>query len=414
MSGQRRLASVPSWREQQVLEWLDESESVPSGPILDTAFSALPRVRQRRAWPWTRLGDQLRPEPFGSPRARLVAIAIAAMLLLMLFAGTLLTAGQRDFTAVIVEPAPTVSPSASAAVLFPLQDPVYDLVIGNENSRMFSIRSDGTNRRAMAEDINGSLAMPDWGPGTSVLVQESSPTTDQIWQVDAAVSRPSQVVVPCVAPCASRNEASWSNDGMKIVLFQALGVSENGFPKNCGLGLYDAAALAVTELTSSPCAVSEERHARFAPDDASIAFWRSRSPGLVQSTQIEDSAIFTRELATGRETQVTDWATHASMLDWSPDGAWIAFIPDTYDETASDADLWRVHPDGTGLGRMTTLDTADLHIQWPRYSPDGAWILFVRVSDAGGELLAIPADGGEPVSVLPGTMVFDFDVRSDP
>ena len=48
----------------------------------------------------------------------------------------------------------------------------------------------------------------------------------------------------------------------------------------------------------------------------------------------------------------------------------------------------------------------------PRYSPDGAWILFVRVSDAGGELLAIPADGGEPVSVLPGTMVLDFDVRA--
>ena len=223
-------------------------------------------------------------------------------------------------------------------MLFPLSEvPSYDLVIGNENSRMFSIRSDGTNRTELAEDINGSLAMPDWGPGTSVLVQEYASTSEQIWQVDAEGRRSSQVVVPCVAPCASRNEASWSNDGTRIVLFQALGVSDNGFPKNCGLGLYDAATLAVTELTSSPCGVKEERHPRFSPDDASIAFWRSRSAGLVQGAPTEDSAIFTRELATGRETQVTDWATHASMLDWSPDGAWIAFIPDTYDEIASDA-----------------------------------------------------------------------------
>ena len=103
MSGERRLAAVPSWREQQVLEWLGESESAPSAQILDAAFAALPRVRQRRAWPWTRLGDRLRPEPFGSPRARLVAIAITAILLLTLFAGTLLTAGQRGFS---VEPGP--------------------------------------------------------------------------------------------------------------------------------------------------------------------------------------------------------------------------------------------------------------------------------------------------------------------
>ena len=412
MSGERHLASVPSLREQQVLEWLSESEAVPSAPIVDAAFAELPSVRQRRAWPWTRLGDRLRPEPFGSHQARVVAVAIAAMLLLTLFAGTLLTAGQRGFTAVVVGPTETAPPVASGAVLFPLADPVYDLVIGNEEGRMFSIGSDGTNRAALAEDINGSLAMPDWGPGTSVLVQEYASTSEQIWQVDAEGLRSSQVVVPCVAPCASRNEASWSNDGTKIVLFQALGVSENGFPKNCGLALYETATLALTELTSSPCGVKEERHPRFAPDDASIAFWRSRSAGLAQGATTVDSAIFTRELATGRETQVTDWTTHASMLDWSPDGAWIVFVPDTYDDAAPAADIWRVHPDGTGLERMTAIDTASVRLLRPRYSPDGAWILFMRVGDGGGELLAIPAQGGPPVAVLPGTMVLDFDVRA--
>jgi Tol biopolymer transport system component len=136
----------------------------------------------------------------------------------------------------------------------------------------------------------------------------------------------------------------------------------------------------------------------------------------VRTVQIEDSAIFTRVLASGRETQVTDWSIHASMLDWSPDGQWIAFIPDYWNHEASGADIWRVHPDGSGLERMTRLDTAAVRILDPRYTPDGKWLLFQRVTlGAGirGELLAIPASGGTPVSVLPGTNVLaDFDVRA--
>ena len=93
---------------------------------------------------------------------------------------------------------------------------------------------------------------------------------------------------------------------------------------------------------------------------------------------------------------------------------WVVFVPDTYNEAAPGADLWRVHPDGTGLAPMTSIDTASVRLMRPRYSPDGAWIVFMRVGDGGGELLAIPAQGGAPVSVLPGTTVLDFDVRAHP
>jgi DNA polymerase-1 len=62
----------------------------------------------------------------------------------------------------------------------------------------------------------------------------------------------------------------------------------------------------------------------------------------------------------------------------------------------------------------TTLDTAGVRLLRPRYTPDGAWILFLRIGEGRGELLAIPADGGEPVAALPGTSAFDFDVRAAP
>ncbi len=101
------------------------------------------------------------------------------------------------------------------------------------------------------------------------------------------------------------------------------------------------------------------------------------------------------------------------MFDWSPDGQWIAFVPDVYDPGAATADIWRVHPDGTGLERMTTLDTADVWMLRPRYTPRRRLdpVHADRTMDV-GELLAIPADGGEPVAVLPGTSVLDFDVRA--
>jgi Tol biopolymer transport system component len=341
-----------------------------------------------------------------------VALGIAAMLLLALFAGTVLTAGQRGFTGLVIAPAPPVSPVASVKAVFPLTNPTYDLVVIDDANHLFTIRTDGTGRTPAAEDITGTLASPEWGPGLTVLVQESEATSDQIWQVDPSAARRSQVIVPCVTPCGSRNEASWSHDGTKIALFQAFGGPVNGIPVTCGLGLYDAPTLAVTDVTSSPCAIIEERNPRFSPDDRSIAFWRSRSPGRVPVQAIEDSAIFVRDLETGVETQVTPWTAHASMLDWSPDGQWIAFVPDVWDPAAADAEVWRARSDGTALDRMTNLDDASSRILRPRYTPDGAWILFMQTAEGRGELLAVPASGGEPVSVLPGTRVFDFDVRA--
>jgi hypothetical protein len=407
VTGQRRLTAVPSRREQQALDWLAESASAPARDVLERAFAELPQISQRPAWPWTRLQEGLRPEPFGSRQARLLALAIVAMVLLTLFAGTVLTAGQRGVLGLVIGPAPNLAPDARA--VFPLASPRYEIVaIGDD--QLFTILSDGTQRTSAGEDISGKLRAPEWGPRRSVLVQETSATSEQIWLVDASGLRPSQVIVPCVSPCGSRNEASWSNDGTKIAMFQAFGGPVNGIPIDCGVGLYDATSLAVTKLTSSPCAVIEERNPRFSPDDRVIAFWRSRSPGRVAVDAIEDSALFTKDLETGVETQVTDWTTHASMFDWSPDGAWIVFVPDAYDLGAAAADLWRVHPDGTGLERLSTVDTASVQLARPRYSPDGAWILFARLGEDRDELLAIPASGGQPIAVLPGTTVSDFDV----
>jgi Tol biopolymer transport system component len=75
-------------------------------------------------------------------------------------------------------------------------------------------------------------------------------------------------------------------------------------------------------------------------------------------------------------------------------------------------DLWRVRSDGTGLERLTSLDTSDSRLRRPRYTPDGAWILFTIADGTGSRLWAIPADGGAAVDVLPDMSVLDYDVRA--
>lgn len=262
-----------------------------------------------------------------------------------------------------------------------------------------------------ATDIAAPLGQPDRHPTEdALLLLDWDTAADQLWRVPTGGAGRSLVLIPCVDQCRSHNEASWSHDGSRIVMFQAIGDLVDGIPTTCGLAIWSAASQRIEDVTTSPCAVLEERDPRFSPDDSSLAFWRSRTAGG-RSTTIADSALFVRDPATGAERRLTDWSLHASSLDWAPDGAWLSFATDTWDESGQPAELWRVRPDGSGLERLYRAD-GPARLLRPRYSPDGRWILFVRKTDGRGELLAVPADGGDAVEVLPDRTVLDFDVRA--
>ncbi|WP_420858507.1 TolB family protein [Marivivens marinus] len=61
---------------------------------------------------------------------------------------------------------------------------------------------------------------------------------------------------------------------------------------------------------------------------------------------------------------------HVDGPDYTPDGNWIWFNG----ERDGQVDLWRVHPDGTGLERMTDGPTVDW---FPHPSPDGRHVLLL-------------------------------------
>ncbi len=417
----RHLAAVPDRTEQAIFEWLTEPEGASASHVLERSFAQLPTVRRARRWPWDVVVERLRPEPFGRAGERAALIVVVAILVTIMLMSAVIAGAIRlnpvpppPPTAPAVVPNGPTRPAAVAptpAAVFPLADRPLAFVI-DDNGAINIIGSDGSGRRRVATDITGFLVSPEWLPGTNrLIVQDWGRDTDQVWDIDAVGDRRSLVVIPCVEPCRSRNEASPSRDGSRIVFFQALGDVVDEIPTTCGLAIYVLATQAMTTVTESPCAVVEEHQPRFSPGGDRIAFWRSRSPDGERTIEVADAALFIRDLDTGAETQVTASDIGASQLDWSPDGEWLVFVPRYWDDGASGADIHRIRADGTGLERLTSLDTATNRILRPRYTPDGAWILFMQQEKGHSSLLAIPAAGGEPVEVLPGTQVFDYDVR---
>ena len=130
----------------------------------------------------------------------------------------------------------------------------------------------------------------------------------------------------------------------------------------------------------------------WSPDGETLAYVGKRGEGRF--------SLYTCAVGGGDETCVTDAFDHIDGPDYTPDGTWIWFNGERYGAV----DLWRVHPDGSGLEQMTEDET----VNWfPHPSPDGRCILYLayppgtKGHPAGlpVSLRLIPAGGG-PVRVL--------------
>lgn len=159
----------------------------------------------------------------------------------------------------------------------------------------------------------------------------------------------------------------FSPDGSKIAF--------RGYPKgavsggaNYDLYLMNADGTGVTNVTTSPDDVQSgfsQYYAQWSPDGSRIAY-DSDDGFHVMNADGSDS----RKIVDG------------GSPTWSPDGSWIAFVMGR----DHGADLWKIHPDGTGLTQLTQSTHWD---ELPVWSPDGSRIAFLRH----GGLYLVNADG---------------------
>lgn len=125
----------------------------------------------------------------------------------------------------------------------------------------------------------------------------------------------------------------------------------------------------------------------WSPDGATLAYTANRGEGY---------QIHTIPVTGGDETQLTEGFDHCDGPDYSPDGRWIWFNG----EMDGLVDLWRMHPDGSALQRMTDDETANW---FPHPSPNGRDVLFLAYPKGTKghpfgldvALRLMPSEGGE-------------------
>lgn len=117
----------------------------------------------------------------------------------------------------------------------------------------------------------------------------------------------------------------------------------------------------------------------FSPDGREIAFRGYYQPG-------SDGAYALYVAPTSGCSAKRLTRSVAGDPSWSPDGRWIVF------DTSGYGDIYKVHPDGSGLTRLFTGHGIDEG--WsPAWTPNGRWIAFVRVRRRGDQIWMMRANG---------------------
>lgn len=131
----------------------------------------------------------------------------------------------------------------------------------------------------------------------------------------------------------------------------------------------------------------------YSPDDTKLVFTGDRQG---------QHDIYTVDIATGEETQLTDTATLDDGPEYSPDGQHIYFNSNR----TGTMQLWRMNADGSNEVQLTF----DRYNDWfPHISPDGQSIVFLSYRDDVDSsdhpfyrhvyLRQMPIDGGEPTII---------------
>lgn len=269
------------------------------------------------------------------------------------------------------------------------------------------VHPDGSEDHKLDTGWSGPTLLPAWSPdGTKLIFETRGGETEPLYEYDLATETSRQLFV-CEDPCLGEGEAAYSPDGTKVVFSRALApfvhsdILGEEVPSDCGLWIGDIATGQVTQITGkNQMCDRREASPRWSPDGSKIAYFRERydDSGVT-------NAIFVIDANGGEEQQLTDWDLAAGYPDWSPDGEWILFATYplwTFNFDSVVSNLYRIHPDGSGLEQLTFYETPQIRANQPRYTPDGKWILFTAVTSSSRSLWAIPAEGGEPVVIAQG------------
>lgn len=96
----------------------------------------------------------------------------------------------------------------------------------------------------------------------------------------------------------------------------------------------------------------------------------------------------------------TSMASDQIGARWSSDGEWILFHSNPLVDGSPRFDIFKIHPDGSGLVNLTNAPGNNFMGDW---SPDGKRIVFVSQRDGNRQLYVMNADGSNQVRITDGS-----------
>ena len=279
------------------------------------------------------------------------------------------------------------------------------------------VHPDGTEDHQVATDVpTEEQKYGNWSPdGTKLVFTTRGGETEPLYEYDLATNK-SRKLFACEDPCVGDDEPVYSPDGTKVAFIRALAPfvyddAQGGeVPSDCGLWIGDVATGEVTQITSNtnpPC--DREYFPQWSPDGSQLTYWRDP----YEDGKPIGTAVFVINVDGSNERRLTDPEMFAGDPNWSPDGEWIVFSTYPLNEfnfVPAISDLYRIHPDGTGMEQITHYESKGLRATIPSYTPDGKWIIFTAVQPSSNtqerrtdrSLWIIPAEGGEPIEITSG------------
>jgi TolB protein len=281
---------------------------------------------------------------------------------------------------------------------------------GRTAGALFTVTPAGTNVKRLTHPGRGVLdTEPDWSPdGKRVAFERRLPCPaggtrdglDATCTVVETVGRNGKGLkrlVPCgfdtrsafPGTCVGVHTPAWSPDGERLAFqYSIVDMAYAGsLNLQAGIWVVDADGRHLQQVTQRTPGTSWDYGPQWSPDGTRLAFYRV-------DLKTERETVFTVGADGSGEAQLLAWDSGANAPDWSPDGQWILFTGAPKDGSAN---VFKVHPDGSGLTNLTNERPGGRQYFSSSFSPDGKMIVTARAPgttpEGNADVYVMRADG---------------------